>query len=123
MGVAAATCAAAISPGTQASADVPAGDVATYRTASDLVRALAAREVSSRELTDAAIARIEAVNPRINAVVVRDYERARAAADAADAAGESPVARPADDGEGAVQRPGPADHLGPAGRQGLDAVG
>jgi amidase len=86
MGVAAATCAAAISPGTQASADVPAGDVATYRTASDLVRALAAREVSSRELTDAAIARIEAVNPRINAVVVRDYERARAAADAADAA-------------------------------------
>jgi amidase len=43
--------------------------VATYRTASDLVRALTAKEVSSRELTDAAIARIEAVNPRINGVV------------------------------------------------------
>ncbi len=42
--------------------------------------------MSSRELVDAAIARIEAVNPRINAVVVKDYERARAAADAADAA-------------------------------------
>ncbi|HXC11791.1 MAG TPA: amidase family protein [Stellaceae bacterium] len=33
---------------------------------------LAAREISARELCDAAIARIEALDPKINAVVVRD---------------------------------------------------
>src|SRR4051812_45894749 len=57
-----------------------------WSTAADLVRARAAREVSSRELVDAAIARIEALDPKINAVVVRDFDRAKAAADAADAA-------------------------------------
>lgn len=57
-----------------------------YRTATDLLRMLAARQVSARELLDAAIARIEALDPKINAVVVRDFDRARAAADAADAA-------------------------------------
>ncbi len=86
IGVVAATGAAALAPAKRASADTPPDDVPTYRTASDLIRALAARQVSSRELVDAAIARIEAVNPRINAVVVKDYERARASADAADAA-------------------------------------
>jgi amidase len=57
-----------------------------YRTACELVPALAGRQVSSRELVDSAIARIEALDPKINAVVVRDFDRARAAADAADAA-------------------------------------
>jgi amidase len=57
-----------------------------YRTADDLVKAIAGRQVSSRELVDNAISRIEALDPKINAVVVRDFERARAAADAADAA-------------------------------------
>jgi amidase len=57
-----------------------------YRSAEELGKALADREASSRELVDAAIARIEALDPRINAVVVRDFERARAAADQADAA-------------------------------------
>jgi amidase len=57
-----------------------------YRTAGELVPALAGGQVSSRELVDAAIARIEALDPKINAVVVRDFDRARAAADAADAA-------------------------------------
>src|SRR5208283_4796279 len=57
-----------------------------YRSAGDLVPALAGGQVSSRELVDAAIARIEALDPKINAVVVRDFDRARAAADAADAA-------------------------------------
>ena len=57
-----------------------------YRTAGDLAQALANREISARELCDAAIARIEAIDPKINAVVVRDFERAPAAADAADAA-------------------------------------
>jgi len=63
-----------------------ASAVPDYRTAVDLLRALAARQVSARGLVDAAIARIEALDPKINAVVVRDFDRARTAADAADAA-------------------------------------
>jgi amidase len=42
------------------------------------------REVTPEELTEAAIERIEALNRRLNAVVERDYERARAAARAKD---------------------------------------
>jgi amidase len=57
-----------------------------YRTARELGQALADRKLSSRELVDAAIARIEALDPKINAVVVRDFDRARAAAKAADEA-------------------------------------
>jgi amidase len=41
-------------------------------------------EVSSLELADAAIERIEALNPILNAVVERDYDAARAAAAATD---------------------------------------
>jgi amidase len=66
-------------PGTQA-------PVPPYGTAVDLVHALAARQISARETLDASIARIEALDAKINAVVVRDFDRARAAADAADAA-------------------------------------
>jgi amidase len=69
-----------------APARAAADDSATYRSATDLIQALLARQTSARELTDAAIARIEALDPKINAVVVRDFDRARAAADAADAA-------------------------------------
>src|SRR5437764_8806209 len=47
---------------------------------------LAKRQISARELLDAAISRVEALDPKINAVVVRDFEGARAAADIADAA-------------------------------------
>jgi amidase len=54
--------------------------------ASDLARLLAARKVSALELADEAIARIEARDRAINAVVVRDFDRARGAARAADAA-------------------------------------
>ena len=54
--------------------------------ATDLVAALAARRVSALELADAAIARIEARDPAINAVVVRDFDRAREAARDADTA-------------------------------------
>ncbi|MEO8115251.1 MAG: amidase family protein, partial [Phenylobacterium sp.] len=54
--------------------------------ATALVEALALRRVSALELTDAAIARIEARDKAINAVVVRDFDRAREAARAADAA-------------------------------------
>lgn len=57
-----------------------------YRKATDLVSALASGQLTSRQLTDACIARIEAMDGTINAVVVRDFERARDAADKADAA-------------------------------------
>jgi amidase len=57
-----------------------------YRSARELVTDLAARRVSSLELTERAIARIEALDGPINAVVVRDFARARAAAAEADAA-------------------------------------
>src|ERR1700754_4311343 len=54
--------------------------------ATDLVAALAARRIGALELTEEAIARIEARDGPINAVVVRDFDRARDAARAADAA-------------------------------------
>lgn len=57
-----------------------------YRSTRDLVEALQGRQISAAELTDHVIARIEATDQRINAVVVRDFERARAAAKVADVA-------------------------------------
>jgi amidase len=57
-----------------------------YRTAGELVADLAARRVSAVELFDQAIARIERLDKSINAVVVRDVDRARQAAIAADQA-------------------------------------
>ncbi|WP_445928455.1 amidase [Methylocystis sp. IM3] len=57
-----------------------------YSSAGDLLAALQARRVSAMELVDLAIARIEALDKAINAVPVRDFERARAAARAADEA-------------------------------------
>src|SRR5258708_35418866 len=57
-----------------------------YRTAKDLVALLQARQVTAVELLDHAMARIEAHDGKLNAVVVRDFERARAAAAEADRA-------------------------------------
>ena len=63
------------------------GDYAlNFGTTQDLTAALAAKKISALELTDHFIARIEALDGKINSVVVRDFERARAAAKAADAA-------------------------------------
>ncbi|MBB2927206.1 amidase [Paraburkholderia silvatlantica] len=50
----------------------------------DLVRR---REVSARELLDTAIARAEATNPAINAIVLKDYEAARERARRIEASG------------------------------------
>lgn len=60
----------------------------TFATASakDLVALLAARKVSAVELLEDAVARVEATDRQINALVVRDFERARDAARAADLA-------------------------------------
>lgn len=57
-----------------------------FQTAEELVTALRAGEVSSAELTDGAIARIEREDAAINAICVPDFDRARAAARGADQA-------------------------------------
>lgn len=56
------------------------------RSAKALAADLAARRIGALELTEAAIARIEERDGELNAVVVRDFDRARDAAVAADAA-------------------------------------
>ncbi|GAA2540424.1 amidase [Winogradskya consettensis] len=61
------------------------GDYA-YSTAGELVAAMDGGEVSAVELTTAAIARIERLDGDINAVCVRDFDRALVAAEEADAA-------------------------------------
>ena len=54
-----------------------------FARAKDMLAALEAREISSRELTELHIERIERLNPPLNAVVIPTFERARAmAADA-----------------------------------------
>ena len=47
---------------------------------------IGAKQLSARELLESCIARIEEVDPAVNAMVARDFERARAAAQAADEA-------------------------------------
>jgi amidase len=66
----------------------------TYKSVRELTAALGRREISAGELADAAIARIESLDPRLNAVCVRDFERARDAARAADDALERGERRP-----------------------------
>jgi amidase len=83
-GVGAAAAAPDLLPTGATALEDPAG--MAYRTAGELVKALAERKISAREVLDTAITRIEALDPKINAVVVRDFDRARTAADAADAA-------------------------------------
>ena len=67
------------------SASHPAAQWA-YRSAAELAVSVQAREVSAVELTEAFIARIEALDGEVNAVPVRDFGRAREAARAADTA-------------------------------------
>ena len=58
----------------------------SFRTAVDVAAALKAKKVSSVELTQDAIGRIERHDGKINAICVRDFDRALAAARAADSA-------------------------------------
>ena len=60
--------------------------VDAYSSAVELAAAIKSKEVSSVELTDMYIDRVEKYDDKINAVVVHDFERGRAAAQAADAA-------------------------------------
>jgi amidase len=55
-----------------------------FRTALELAAAIPRREFGCRELLEHHLERIERLNPRINAVVTLDVERAREHADAAD---------------------------------------
>src|SRR5690348_8662653 len=74
-GIAATIAASAIAPARTSGKEAPG---LAYRSAGELGKMLVDRKVSSRELVDAAITRIEALDGKINAVVVRDFERARA---------------------------------------------
>jgi amidase len=65
-----------------------------FKTATELVAALTARRVSAFELTKLAIARIEAQDPHISAICVRDFDRALDAARAADTALQRGERRP-----------------------------
>ncbi|MGH7358052.1 MAG: amidase [Candidatus Rokuibacteriota bacterium] len=62
-------------------------DVDPFASATELLTALRARRVTSAELTELYIRRIERHDGRLNAVVVRDFERARQQARDADRAG------------------------------------
>jgi amidase len=69
-----------------ATGSAPAADALEYQSAVQLADALRAKRLSSLELTDRLIARIERLDTRLNAVIARDFDRARDAAKAADAA-------------------------------------
>jgi amidase len=58
----------------------------SYGRTQELVDALQSKKISAIELTDHVTSRIEALDGRLNAVVVRDFDRAREAARRADAA-------------------------------------
>lgn len=78
--------ATALSATTFPSAYAADGNGLHYSSARELSAALSARKVSSAELVDLAIARIGARDGKLNAVVVRDFDRAKAAAVEADKA-------------------------------------
>lgn len=62
------------------------GQITCWSSAREMAAAVASREVSARELLELHLARIEQVNPTLNALVSIDPERAAASAAEADAA-------------------------------------
>ncbi len=66
----------------------------SFRTATELSAALAAKKISAVELAQDAIGRIERHDGKINAICVRDFSRALEAARAADAARARGEAKP-----------------------------
>lgn len=82
-----------VGPGGRRGAEPPAGSPYScgvsdlhFLPATELSRLLAEREVSSRELLDTYLDRIDRLDGEVNAVVALDVERARRRAEAADAA-------------------------------------
>ena len=86
----------AASPGTPLRGPAQGGSMTnlTYATAGEQSAAMAAGEVSSVELTGAAIARLERIDGTIGAVCVPDLDRALAAAHVADVARRDGDRRP-----------------------------
>src|SRR6267378_1690027 len=64
----------------------PPGGHGRYGDHAQLEAAIAAKDLGSRELLDLYLDRVDRLNPVLNAVVTLDVDRARTAADAADAA-------------------------------------
>jgi amidase len=64
----------------------PSAPERDFRSIAELTQALRSRSLSASELVEYVTARIEALDQRLNAVVIRDFDRARATAKAADAA-------------------------------------
>jgi amidase len=62
------------------------------RPAIELAGLIRSREITSRELTEAVLARIEALNPRVNAITALDADRALEAADGVAAGDPRPFA-------------------------------
>src|SRR5271166_1596566 len=62
------------------------GDEWDYCSIGKLSDNLRSRKISASEVLEHTIARVEALDQRLNAVVVRDFDRAKDAAKAADAA-------------------------------------
>ena len=65
---------------------MPASTDLCFWTAAELARVIAAREISAVEVMEAHLARIEEVNPAVNAIVTLLPDEARRGAEAADAA-------------------------------------
>ncbi|HEX4097346.1 MAG TPA: amidase family protein, partial [Caulobacteraceae bacterium] len=57
-----------------------------FASATELAQRIRSRQIGCRELLEHYLDRVERLNPQVNAVVVRNFGPARAAADAADAA-------------------------------------
>ena len=57
-----------------------------FQSATQLAQRIRDRQTSARDLLEHFLARVDRLNPALNAVVVQDRAGARAAADAADAA-------------------------------------
>ena len=77
-GMAATATAAASLPVAAIARDADGGSEGlAYRAAGDLVKAIAGRQVSSRELVDSAISRIEALDPQIALAQVRTMDQVK----------------------------------------------
>src|SRR3954467_12781573 len=70
---------------------MPARDDITGMGAAEIARRVAAGDLSCRQVVEAHIRRVEALNPRLNALVVPLFDRARNEAVAADAARDRSV--------------------------------
>src|SRR5215510_8681688 len=84
-----------------------------FRSAKHLAAAIKTKKIGCLELLDLYLTRVEKYDGALNAVVVRDFDRARTGAGAAARLG--PAARRADDDQGVLRRGRSADHVGCAG--------